>query len=123
MYKGKLLNDEPSNVAKTVCEEIWLCTVILKLYFVIIKLILNPFYHPAGGFVIDRLMSADEMRQFAELPSLPGLHGQLVGILSSATSRTYQLLQTNQNRLSSNLGQLAKQTNEEDTDNKNEEGS
>ncbi|XP_072031282.1 large ribosomal subunit protein uL10m-like [Amphiura filiformis] len=81
-----------------------------------------PRIHLLGGFVIDRLMSPEDMRNFSQLPSLPMVQGQLAGILSAATSRTYHLLQANQQRLSNNLSQLVKQGEEKKND-ETDEGS
>ncbi len=89
---------------------------ILKNKILIINLDIDCifiFTFSPGGFVLDRLMSPDEMRNVAKVPSLQYVQGQLAGILSMASSRTYQLLQSNQQRLTSNLNQLVKQGNEE----------
>lgn len=69
----------------------------------------------SGGLVQDRFMSPKQMEEYSLLPSLELARGQLSGLLSSSISKTYSLLQSNQQMLSSNLEQLAKGNTNKDT--------
>lgn len=71
-----------------------------------------PKIHLLGGLVGDRLMTAAGMEEYSKMPSLEILQGQLAGLLTSSVSRTYSLLQSNQQRLAMNLDQLVKQGGE-----------
>ncbi|XP_072181097.1 large ribosomal subunit protein uL10m-like [Diadema setosum] len=71
-----------------------------------------PQIHLLGGLVEDQLLSPQGMEEYAKLPSLDVLRGQLAGLLTSSVSRTYSLLQTNQQQLAASLDQLAQRGGE-----------
>lgn len=78
--------------------------------------------HLLGGLVEDRFMSPKQMEEYSLLPSLELARGQLSGLLSSSISKTYSLLQSNQQMLSSNLEQLAKGNTKKDATSERTEG-
>lgn len=54
-------------------------------------------------------MSPKGMDDYSKLPPLETLQGQFAGLLTSSLSRSYSLLQANQQRLTMNLDQFVKQ--------------
>ncbi|XP_002736666.1 large ribosomal subunit protein uL10m-like [Saccoglossus kowalevskii] len=70
-----------------------------------------------GGKVENKLMSVNHMVDYSKLSSLAVLQGQLVSILSTPAMKVSSLLQANQQQLTANLQQYAKQQSQEDKSN------
>ena len=67
-----------------------------------------PEFTLIGCVVENRILSRREVQEMIKLPSLEESRGELLSILGYQQQRTLQLLQANQQQLSTNLSQLIK---------------
>ena len=72
----------------------------------------SPKIELLGGKIDNTLMNSQQIEQYAKLPSLEQLHGQLIQLLSSPSQQLTRLLRTNQSNLSMSLEQYTKQFGE-----------
>jgi len=68
----------------------------------------SPQVIPLGGLVGDRILNHAEIVEYSKVPSIETARGELVGILSTAASKTHSLLNSHQQQLVINLDQLSK---------------
>eukprot|EP00088_Acartia_fossae_P021397 TRINITY_DN2285_c0_g1_i1.p1 TRINITY_DN2285_c0_g1~~TRINITY_DN2285_c0_g1_i1.p1 ORF type:complete len:269 (-),score=34.46 TRINITY_DN2285_c0_g1_i1:531-1337(-) len=71
-----------------------------------------PEFFLLGAVVDNRILSRKQLQEMTKMPSLDQSRGELVGILGYHQQRTLQLLQANQQQLSTNLTQLVKDRSE-----------
>ena len=67
-----------------------------------------PEFTLIGCVVENRILSRRELQEMVKLPSLDQSRGELLSILGHQQQRTLQLLQSNQQQLSTNLSQIIK---------------
>eukprot|EP00088_Acartia_fossae_P025325 TRINITY_DN26150_c0_g1_i1.p1 TRINITY_DN26150_c0_g1~~TRINITY_DN26150_c0_g1_i1.p1 ORF type:complete len:265 (-),score=35.75 TRINITY_DN26150_c0_g1_i1:54-848(-) len=67
-----------------------------------------PEFFLLGAVIDNRILSKKQIQDMTKMPSLDTCRGELVSILGYHQQRTLQLLQANQQQLSSNLTQLIK---------------
>eukprot|EP00088_Acartia_fossae_P032513 TRINITY_DN33280_c0_g1_i1.p1 TRINITY_DN33280_c0_g1~~TRINITY_DN33280_c0_g1_i1.p1 ORF type:complete len:262 (+),score=9.97 TRINITY_DN33280_c0_g1_i1:51-836(+) len=67
-----------------------------------------PEFHLLGCVVENRILSRREVQELVKMPSLEQSRGELLSILNFHQQRTLQLLQSNQQQLSTNLSQYIK---------------
>ena len=67
-----------------------------------------PEFTLIGCVVENRILSRRELQEMVKLPSLDQSRGELLSILGHQQQRTLQLLQSNQQQLSTNLSQMIK---------------
>jgi len=68
----------------------------------------SPKVIPLGGLVGERILNHAEIVEYSKIPSIETARGELVGILSTAASKTHSLLNSHQQQLVINLEQLSK---------------
>ena len=86
----------------------------LKLMFEALKK--NKYICPLGGLYYDKFYSLDDLKRYSQLPDIKQLQGELVGIMSSQLSSTYNLLQQPINSLAYTLKQRQENLENEKTD-------
>lgn len=78
-------------------------------------------FFSTGGFVCDRIFTKQGLIDYAALPAMDGVLGQMVGIIEALPQRTRSLLGAQQLNLSRNLDQYVAQ--EKDTVKSEQSGS
>ena len=72
-----------------------------------------PEMYLLGAIVEDRFMNKAQLQEYAKLPNIEQLRGELCSILQHPLKKTSSLLQSNQQSLSQNLEQYVKDQTKE----------